>query len=104
MSTVDIVAAGGEPAPSIDTCWCCGAVVGDTELARLGSHPEVGVCEDCARFLHRRAQALRDRKHLSLGGVIRAVTERVRQIVLRYEWQRLPLAGPLLRRLDRFLP
>jgi hypothetical protein len=38
---------------STPACWCCGAEFEERDLVRLGSHPEVGVCFGCARFLQR---------------------------------------------------
>jgi hypothetical protein len=35
-------------------CWRCGRVTSEEALVRLGSHPEVGVCINCVRFLGRR--------------------------------------------------
>ena len=41
-------------------CWCCGNSHSEVGLIRLGSHPEIAVCLDCARFLNRRAGERRD--------------------------------------------
>ena len=45
--------------PEVPGCWCCGASCPESDLVRLGAHPAVGVCVDCAHFLHRRARAIR---------------------------------------------
>lgn len=29
---------------SVTRCWCCGGIFPQSELVRLGQHPEVGVC------------------------------------------------------------
>ena len=42
------------------TCWCCGQPRPESDLLRLGQHPEVGVCARCAHSLHRRAQERAD--------------------------------------------
>lgn len=89
------------PAP---LCWCCGNQFEEQDLVRLGSHPEVGVCSGCARFLHRRAVAQDDQRRTSPAGQIRAAIAAVRDWIIAHNWHRLPLLGPLLQRLDRHLP
>lgn len=101
---MDAADAHADSALSIDTCWCCGQVKGDSHLARLDSRPEVGVCADCARYLHRHAQAIHDQNRRSLAGTVRAVGERVRETVLRHGLQHRPVIGPILLWLDRHTP
>ncbi|WP_371406803.1 hypothetical protein OHA10_14945 [Kribbella sp. NBC_00662] len=48
MSVADETSQASAP-----LCWCCGNQFEEQDLVRLGSHPEVGVCSGCARFLHR---------------------------------------------------
>ncbi|SDJ52366.1 hypothetical protein SAMN05444157_3788 [Frankineae bacterium MT45] len=108
-ATADGVETPGGPVEAAEPggpeeCWCCGSVVGEGALARLGSHPEVGVCADCARFLNRRAQAIRDADHLSITGLVRSSTQLVRTVVMRYELQGVPVLGHALRWLNRRLP
>ena len=43
------------------SCWCCGNTFDESDLTRLGAHPEVGVCAACAHWLDRRARLGRDR-------------------------------------------
>ncbi|WP_432886742.1 hypothetical protein ACQPYH_04090 [Kribbella sp. CA-245084] len=85
-------------------CWCCGNQFEENDLVRLGSHPEVGVCFGCARFLHRRAVGQEDQRRTSLAGRIRSAISGVREWVIAHNWHRLPLVGLLLQRLDRHLP
>ena len=57
MTTGTAAGDGAERSRQPDSiCWCCGADRPDSDLVRLGAHPEVGVCTDCAVFLHRRAR------------------------------------------------
>lgn len=85
-------------------CWCCGRLYPETELTRLGQHPEVGVCLGCAVFLKRRATANRDAGHPGPASRVRGIIDTVREAVISRGWhEHGPLAG-LLRRLDRYLP
>ena len=85
-------------------CWCCGNDKLETDLVRLGSHPEVGVCLNCARWLQRRARRHHDDQHPSPATRLRARINAVRNLVIRKGWHRHGLLGALLRRLDRHLP
>lgn len=85
-------------------CWCCGRTFAETELTRLGSHPEVGVCAGCARWLNRRARAAADRGRRTPAVTARRGLDRARRLVMRRGMQGWPLLGPVLRRLDRHLP
>jgi hypothetical protein len=52
-----------EPArPEPPVTGCCGGEYAQERLVRLGAHPGVGVCVDCAYYLKRRAEA-RDDEH-----------------------------------------
>lgn len=93
------VADGGPP-----ECWCCGRTFAETDLTRLGRHPEVGVCAGCARSLNRRARASADRGLRTPGVTARRALERARRAVVRRGLQGWPVLGPVLRRLDRHLP
>jgi len=85
-------------------CWCCGAEFAGVSLVHLGARPEVTICLDCARFLHRRALARRDEHRWTPMGAVRGGVQRVRDWVIENGWhQRGPL-GAFLRRIDRFLP
>ena len=75
-------------------CWCCDEPYPDEVLHHLGSHPEVGVCTDCARWLHRRATERHDEQHLSLGGWFRSLIHSIRSAVMERGWQdRLSMAS-----------
>ena len=54
--TAQGVAVDHDQADPEPTCWCCGRHYPEDSLVRLGSHPEAGVCFQCAKFLHRRAR------------------------------------------------
>jgi hypothetical protein len=85
-------------------CWCCGGEYAEVSLIRLGAHPDVAVCLDCARFLSRRAATRHDEHHPSLQGIVRGRIEGVRGRVIGRGWHERGAFGAFLRRLDRFLP
>ncbi|TNC25328.1 hypothetical protein [Amycolatopsis alkalitolerans] len=85
-------------------CWCCGRDKPETELVRLGSHPEVGVCLECARWLQRRARQRHDSRHPGPSARLRGGIDAGRDLVIRKGWHRRGLLGALLRRIDRYLP
>jgi hypothetical protein len=88
----------------VPLCWCCGGEFGESELVRLGMHPEVGVCLQCARFLQRRAAEREDVLHPSAAARVRAAVHGVREQVIRRGWHERLIIGWLLRRIDRRLP
>ena len=90
--------------PPTGTCWCCDTTYPETSLTRLGAHPEVAICGDCAHFLHRRAVAQRDQFRRSLGRHLRRGIGAVREKVIARQWHRNRWLGPILRRLNRHLP
>ncbi len=85
-------------------CWCCGTEYPETELVRLGQHPEVSVCLRCARWLQRRASQRYDVQHPSPGRRFRAAIHGVRTAVIRRGWHERGATGALLRWIDRHLP
>lgn len=85
-------------------CWCCGAPYPEAVLHHLGSHPEVGVCTDCARWLYRRATQRHDEQHRSLGGSLRRLIHSVRSALIERGWHERRVLGAFLRWLDRRLP
>jgi hypothetical protein len=89
---------------STPVCWCCAREFDERDLVRLGSHPEVGVCFGCARFLQRRAAEREDERRRFSVIRIRAVVRGVRGWVIARGWHDRPVAGRLLRRIDRHLP
>ena len=92
-----------EPA-AVPTCWCCGRPYPETELTRLGQHPEVGVCLGCAVFLKRRATANRNAGNRSPASRVRDAINMVREAVISRGWHEHGPLGALLRRIDRYLP
>ncbi|NUR93879.1 MAG: hypothetical protein HOV67_01335 [Kribbellaceae bacterium] len=88
----------------VSRCWCCGTERDDSELIRLGSHPEVQVCLRCTVALRQRGRERED--ELRPGPLTRARTgvRRTRELVIERGWHRLPVIGPLLQRLNRHLP
>ena len=90
------------PADGQGECWCCGQQKPD--VVRLGNHPEVAVCLDCAHFLHQRARAREDELRPSPGARIRDALRAARGVVIRRGWHERPVIGPILRRLGRRLP
>ncbi|MGH3862863.1 hypothetical protein [Actinokineospora sp.] len=110
-STVDDMTVRGlvtampeQESTSTPQCWCCGDQYPESELVRLGEHPEVGICLDCARSLRRRANARYDERRPSPAARLRAATDAVRQAVIRKGWHERGTVGALLRRIDRHLP
>ena len=85
-------------------CWCCGNTFEDSDLTRLGTHPEVGVCAGCAHWLHRRARSAADTRRRTPGAWVRRSVDSARGRVIRAGAHDWPLIGSLLRRLDRHLP
>lgn len=83
------------------SCWCCGRLTDERALVRLGNHPEVGVCVDCVRFLHRRA---RDSRASMWQLQVRGAAESIRREVMKRRWQDRPVIGPLLHWINRHSP
>ena len=85
-------------------CWCCGNTFDESDLTRLGTHPEVGVCRSCAKWLHRRARSAGETGRRAPGAWVLGAVDSARGRVMRggvHDW---PLIGPLVRRVDRRLP
>ena len=83
------------------SCWCCGNGFDEQDLTRLGSHPEVGVCAGCARWLNRRARATAEVDTHTPGAAVRRSAGATRAWVVRAGLHDWPVLGSLLRRLDR---
>lgn len=96
--------AQGASAQTQPSCWCCGNAFDDTDLTRLGAHPEVGLCAGCARWLNRRARSTADQGRRSPAVVLRRGIGAARERVMTVGAHAWPLVGPLLTRLDRHLP
>jgi len=87
------------------TCWCCGREVeGEADVVRLGNHPEVALCLNCARWTARRAKEQRDRGRTGPAVKARSVVRGARGYVVGRGLQTKPVIGPVLRWVDRFLP
>jgi hypothetical protein len=85
-------------------CWCCGSSYPETELVRLGNHPEVGICVSCSRWVWRRAVRRGGDQRRSPAALARRVVDRARDAVIRRRWHDRGLLGKVLRRIDRYLP
>jgi hypothetical protein len=85
-------------------CWCCGRQRAESDVVRLGSHPEVAVCLGCAHFLHQQARTREDAARPSPASRVRDGLRAGRRVVMRRGWHEAPVLGPLLRRLGRRLP
>jgi hypothetical protein len=89
---------------STPACWCCGEQFDERDLVRLGSHPEVGVCFGCARFLQRRAAEREDELGRSRRSRVRTAVRGVRGWAIARGRHNSPVIGRVLRRIDRYLP
>ena len=85
-------------------CWCCGDEYPAAAVIHLGSHPEVGVCLGCARYLHLQANARRDALHRSPAARVRDKLRAGRGLVIRRGWHRKPFIGAVVRWLGRHTP
>jgi hypothetical protein len=83
------------------SCWCCSTTTPEDGVVRLGDHPEVAICLDCAHLLHRRA---RERRATRAGRRLHRLGEWMRDAVVRSGLLDRPVLGGLLRRIDRHLP
>ena len=86
---------------SESNCWCCDRSTSEDALARLGKHPEVGICVDCAHFLYRRA---RDYQATAMRRRLRGAAESVRREAMARGWHQRPVIGPALLWINRHLP
>jgi len=101
---VNVSTAAESSEPPMPQCWCCGDQFDEAELVRLGTHPEVGVCAGCARFLQRRATQRQDELRPSPVSRLRGAVRAGRGLVLDHGWQDHRVFGRWLRKIDRFLP
>src|SRR3954468_4367204 len=102
MTTQTAAETDGDPGEGV--CWCCGKHCPEPGIVRLGNHSEVGVCLDCAHFLHQRARAREDAARPSPITRARDVLRAARDLVIRRGWHTWPMIGPVLRRLGSRLP
>jgi hypothetical protein len=85
-------------------CWCCGCACQESELVRLGGHPEVGVCLSCAHFLHQQARGREDALRPSPASRVRDALRSARWVVIHRQWHQKPIIGRVFRWLGRRLP
>jgi hypothetical protein len=85
-------------------CWCCGSPSPETELIRLGSHPEVGVCLGCAHYLHQRARGREDALRRSPATRLRDGLRSARHAVVQRGWHQKPVIGRVCVDMGRRLP
>jgi hypothetical protein len=85
-------------------CWCCGNEQPSGKMINLGSHPEVTVCLRCAHSLHNQARAREDADRPSPPARARGWLRAGRRYVMRRDWHRKPVIGPVLRWLGPRLP
>jgi hypothetical protein len=95
-------AARHDPAPPLG-CWCCGRPFQEEQLVRLGEHPEVGLCLQCAIWVKRRAVARHHKQHPTVLGRRRTGIDAVRDRVIERGWHERGRLGALLRGIDRYL-
>ena len=95
--------SGSRPTAS-PSCWCCDEEFPESELVRLGAHPEVGLCLGCANWVKRRAATRRHEQHPSIAGRLRGGVHAVRGKVIERGWHERGRLGALLHRIDRHLP
>ena len=96
--------ATDEPAPGSSTCGCCGQRRPESDVVRLGSRPDIAVCLPCAHYLHQQARTREDARRPSPAARVRDALRAGRRMVMRRGWHRMPVIGPVLRRLGRRLP
>jgi hypothetical protein len=105
----DVIVTTAEAATESDAaeslrCWCCGSPYRESDLIRLGSRPEVGVCLRCAHFLHQQARGREDALHPSPATRVRDALRAGRRVVMQQGWHQRPVIGRALRWLGRRLP
>jgi hypothetical protein len=83
------------------SCWCCGRITAEKAMVRLGNHPEVGLCINCARYVGRRA---RDYQASMLHQQVRGAAESIRREVMSRGWHERPVIGPALLWISRHVP
>jgi hypothetical protein len=73
-------------------------------MVRLGNHPEVLLCIQCAHFVHQRAWEIEDDGKRGPGSFARDQLRNLRADVVRRGWHHNRLIGAQLRRLGKYLP
>jgi hypothetical protein len=90
--------------PNRSECWCCGLSQPPERLARLGNHPEVGVCLRCARYLHKQARGIEDHDRGGPFVIVRDQLRYLRRGIIEKGWSRRPIIGMALRWIGRYTP
>ena len=105
MSSQPTAVEDESPEPD-SNCWCCGRAFPDERLVRLGTHPEAGICFQCAKYVHRRAREQDDivRGNHGLAARGRVVFQTGRDAVVRRGWQHGRISGPVLRWINKLMP
>lgn len=93
-----------DPDQTEERCWCCGNEFSAEDLFRLGSHPEVGVCAGCAKWLWRRARHSQDEGRGGVAPTVRKLVFRTRGRIISAGLHNWPVIGRGLRWIDRKLP
>ncbi len=90
-----------ETAVGKSACRCCGQMTDEDALVHLDTHPEVGICVRCVRFLSRRAG---DYQPSARRRQLRGAAESIRGQVTSRGWHERPVIGPVLLWLNRHVP
>ena len=85
-------------------CWCCGSIEAPDRIVRLGEHPEVHLCLQCAHFVHQQAWELEDVGKHGPAAFARDQFRNLRAEVIRRGWHKNKLIGGKLRWLGKYLP
>ena len=96
MTTTAAAATESDAAEPVE-CWCCGGAYHESDLVRLSSHPEAGVCPACGHYLHLQARGREDGRRRSLAARARDQLRAARQVVISRGWHRNPIIGGPLR-------
>jgi hypothetical protein len=97
-------AASESDAAELLECWCCSSPYQESELVRLGGHPEVGVCLNCTHYLHQQARGREDTLRPTPASRVRDAMRSTRRVVIERHWHQRPIIGRPLRWLGRRLP
>lgn len=85
-------------------CWCCDNVGPPDRMVRLGNHPEVHLCLQCAHYVHQQAWVIEDERREGPAAFVRDRFRRLRTAVTRRGWHQNRYIGGRLRWLGRYLP
>lgn len=85
-------------------CWCCGAIDDPTTMVHLGNHPEVALCQRCARWAAKQAWAIEDRAKTGALVIARDRLRALRRGVVERGWQHHRVFGLPIRWIGKHLP